>query len=60
MRYILLYGRLTARKPSHYCELHKCGITKKHSKKRCWQCIHLLPMTQPRAMDITVKGRYHD
>lgn len=57
MRYILLYGRLTARKPSHYCDLHKCGITKTHCKKRCWKCPHLLPMTRARAAEIEIKGR---
>ena len=57
MRYILLYGRLTARKPSHFCELHKCGITKAYSKKRCWKCSHLRPMTRARAAEIEIKGR---
>lgn len=40
MRYLLLYGKLTARKPPWYCEHHRCGINKSVIKKRCRKCRH--------------------
>lgn len=45
-RYLLLYGVLSAKKPTHYCTLHKCGVTKHCCKKRCWKCVHLKPISR--------------
>lgn len=54
IRYLLLFGKLTAKKPPMYCELHKCGLTKHRSKPKCSKCRHCLPMTDARARDIIV------
>ena len=45
-RYLLLYGVLSAKKPTHYCTLHKCGVTKHCCKKKCWKCVHLKPISR--------------
>nr|DAZ50286.1 MAG TPA: Insulin-degrading enzyme [Caudoviricetes sp.] len=57
MKYLLLYGKTTAKKPLWYCEKHCCGITEKCCRKRCWVCSHLKPMSRSRAAEISGKGR---
>lgn len=49
MKYLLLFGKTTAKKPAYFCEKHSCGITPKCRRKRCWACRHLLPMNRSRA-----------
>lgn len=52
MRYLLLFDKLTAKKPTHYCEVHRCGVTKHISKKKCWKCRRLKPMNAAYAEEI--------
>ena len=34
MKYLLLYGKLTSKKPKFYCAYHKCGINGGCKKKK--------------------------
>ena len=54
-RYLLLYGVLSAKKPTHYCSLHKCGVSKNHCKRRCWKCKHLRNISDALARDIRMR-----
>ena len=57
MRYLLLYGRTTAKKPQWYCEKHSCGITGKCCRRRCGVCRYLVPMNKERAAKIALMGK---
>ena len=37
----MLFGKVSAKKPTHYCALHKCGVAKGCCKRRCWVCKYL-------------------
>ena len=39
--FIMLFGKVSAKKPTHYCALHKCGVAKGCCKRRCWVCKYL-------------------
>ena len=39
--FIMLFGKISAKKPTHYCALHKCGVSKGCCKRRCWHCKYL-------------------
>ena len=45
MKYLLLYGKLTGKKPPWYCEHHKCGINKSVMKKKCAKCKYFKQMS---------------
>lgn len=55
MKYLLLYGKLTSKKPKFYCAYHKCGINGSCKKKKCAVCRHFKPMTEETAINILVK-----
>lgn len=55
MKYLLLYGKLTGKKPKFYCAYHKCGINGGCKKKKCAACRHFKAMTDEIAANITVK-----
>lgn len=45
MKYLLLYGKLTSKKPKYYCAYHKCGINGSCRKHKCAVCRHFRAMT---------------
>ena len=53
-RYLLLYGKLTSKKPKYYCACHKCGINGSCRKKKCEKCRHFLAMSEEYVSAITV------
>ena len=55
MKYLLLYGKLTSKKPKFYCAFHKCGINGSCKKQQCAVCRHFKPMTEKTAINILVK-----
>ena len=54
MKYLLLYGKLTGKKPPWYCEFHKCGINKSVVKKRCNKCKYFRQMNREFSENIKV------
>ena len=55
MKYLLLYGKLTSKKPKFYCAYHKCRINGGCKKKKCAVCRHFKSMTDEIAINILVK-----
>ena len=56
MKYLLLYGKLSGKKPPWYCVHHKCGINKSVMKKKCAKCKHFKQMSPAFSEIIKVRG----